>query len=160
MESQTPVKPSLCKVNTNLTQTLIKFILNFFYFQLGNSQNPGLIPRTLDTLFERLRSSLETKRAIYQFKPEKFNEISSLNDSELNTELAFKEQLFKMSNFKEMERVESCESLTEIESGSIDSSKKFGSLDSLSSILYFKFEFNNLSILNITFVRKVTQTPV
>ncbi len=66
----------------------------------GTSSNPGLIPRTLDILFESLKDNLETKKGIYQFKPEKFNEISSLSDQELNHELNYKEQILKMSNFK------------------------------------------------------------
>jgi hypothetical protein len=43
---------------------------------------------------------LETKKGIYQFKPERFNEISSLSDQELSHELNYKEQILKMSNFK------------------------------------------------------------
>ena len=74
----------------------------FIYFP-GTSSSPGLIPRTLDVLFESLKENLETKKAIYQFKPEKFNEISSLNDTELKNELNHKEQLLKMSNFKVIE---------------------------------------------------------
>ena len=65
----------------------------FIYFP-GTSSSPGLIPRTLDVLFESLKENLE---------PEKFNEISSLNDTELKNELNHKEQLLKMSNFKVIE---------------------------------------------------------
>ncbi len=81
---------------------------------------------------------METKKAIYQWKPEKFNEICSLNDAELNQELKYKEQLLRLSNYKEttIERVESCESLNTLldnETSNLENSKKFGSLDSLSS---------------------------
>lgn len=66
----------------------------------GTNQNPGLIPRTLDFLFDSLKDNLETKRAIYQYKPDKFNEITSLSDAELNSELAYKEMLLKSSSIK------------------------------------------------------------
>lgn len=101
----------------------------------GTSQNPGLIPRTLDVLFDTLKDNLETKRAAYSYKPEKFNEISSLNEAELNSELNFKEQILKLSNYKEIERTDSFGSLNDLENacGSLMSSKKFGSLDSIYS---------------------------
>jgi hypothetical protein len=95
-----------------------------------------LIPRTLDVLFESLKNNMETKRAIYQYKPEKFNEISSLTDSELAGELNIKEQILKHSSYKELDRVDSFGSLKDLDdaAGSLLASKKFGSLDSISSI--------------------------
>jgi len=115
----------------------------------GTSVNPGLIPRTLDLLFDSLKEKLELKKSVYKFKPDKFNEIASLNETELKLELAHKEQLLRLANYKELaiERVESCESLKDDPSetsaidecgngggGSLLSSKKFGgSLDSLSA---------------------------
>lgn len=109
------------------------------YTMQGPSNNPGLIPRTLDLLFDSLKSNLETKKAIYQFKPEKFNEICSLSDAELSQELNYKEQILRLSNYKEtptpIERHDSCDTLattSDTESiRNLESSKKFGSLDSL-----------------------------
>lgn len=102
--------------------------------------NPGLIPRTLDLLFESLKENLEIRKSIYQFKPDKFNEICSLDEVQLNQELAYKEQLIKLSNYKDLERTESLESfkdigLTSNNLNSLETSKKFGSLDSLSTVL-------------------------
>ena len=102
--------------------------------------NPGLIPRTLDLLFESLKENLEIRKSIYQFKPDKFNEICSLDEGQLNQELAYKEQLIKLSNVKDLERTESLESfkdagLTSNNHNSLESSKKFGSLDTLSTVL-------------------------
>ncbi|RNA07330.1 kinesin KIF20B isoform X1 [Brachionus plicatilis] len=101
----------------------------------GTNKNAGLIPRTLDVLFDTLKNNLETKRAAYSYKPEKFNEISSLTEAELNSELNIKEQILKLSNYKEIDRTDSFGSLNDLEdaSGSLMSTKKFGSLDSISS---------------------------
>lgn len=107
------------------------------YTMQGTSTNPGLIPRTLDFLFDSLKDNLEKKKSIYAFKPDKFNEICSLSEAELNKELEYKEQLLRLSNYKELERVDSLSSLVDIadSSCSLENSKKFGgSLDSLSKI--------------------------
>lgn len=66
----------------------------------GTDREPGLIPRTLDLLFETLSENLETKREIYQYKPDKFNEICTLSDADLNTELNNKEILLRSSTYK------------------------------------------------------------
>jgi kinesin family protein 20 len=110
----------------------------------GSASNPGLIPRTLDTLFESLKDKLEMKKSVYKFKPFKFNEIISLSETELRQELSHKEMLL-LEKIK-INRVESCESLNKIApdevkladasggGNSLESSKKFGgSLDSLST---------------------------
>jgi hypothetical protein len=70
------------------------------YTMQGSAQEPGLIPRTLDFLFSSIQGHLETKREIYKYKPEKFNEITSLTESELTTELQYKEQLLKAGHPK------------------------------------------------------------
>lgn len=67
---------------------------------LGTDRDPGLIPRTLDLLFETLGENLEKKREIYQYKPDKFNEIIALSDADLNMELNNKEILIKSSTYK------------------------------------------------------------
>ncbi len=106
----------------------------------GSNLNPGLIPRTLDLLFESLRDNLEVRKCIYQFKPDKFNEICSLNEDQLNQELSYKETILRLSgaHSKDLERTDSLESLTSIGSSAsslLEASKKFGSLDSLSTVL-------------------------
>jgi hypothetical protein len=64
----------------------------------GTSVNPGLIPRTLDLLFDSLKEKLElNKAAICKFKPDKFNEIVSLTESEHEKELAHKKQLLGLA---------------------------------------------------------------
>ena len=64
----------------------------------GTSVNPGLIPRTLDLLFDSLKEKLELNTAaICKFKPDKFNEIVSLTESEHEKELAHKVQLLGLA---------------------------------------------------------------
>jgi kinesin family protein 20 len=73
------------------------------YSMQGNSKNPGLIPRTLDLLFNVIKDNLDVKKS-YNYKPDKFNEIISLNDNELQQALGYKENLLKMcSNFKDFD---------------------------------------------------------
>jgi kinesin family protein 20 len=91
-------------------------------------------------LFESLKENLEFRKSIYQFKPDKFNEICSLDEAQLNQELAYKEQLLKLSNVKDLERTDSLESLKDIgltnnNQNNLEASKKFGSLDSLSALI-------------------------
>ena len=129
----------------------------------GTNANPGLIPRTLDLLFDSLKDKLEVKKSVYLFKPDKFNEIHALNDTELKQELAHKDHLLRLSNYKELERVESCESLKDIGASESDfasnlsSSKKFGgSLDSLSS---FTSEANGHETTNASDKAPVVRVP-
>jgi hypothetical protein len=47
----------------------------------GTSVNPGLIPRTLDLLFDSLKEKLELENSIvFKLKPYKFSEIVSLTE--------------------------------------------------------------------------------
>ena len=74
------------------------------YTMQGNRKNPGLIPRTLDFLFSIINENLDSKKA-YKYKPDKFNEIASLSDNELQQSLNYKEQLLKMcTNFKDFDQ--------------------------------------------------------
>jgi kinesin family protein 20 len=71
------------------------------YSMQGDSTNPGLIPRTLDLLFNVIKDNFDGKKS-YKYKPDKFNEIISLNENELQQALGYKKNLLKMcSNFKE-----------------------------------------------------------
>jgi kinesin family protein 20 len=105
-------------------------------------------------LFESLKENLEYRKSIYQFKPDKFNEICSLDETQLNQELAYKEQLLKLSNVKDIERTESLESLKDIglanynNQNNLEASKKFGSLDSLSAALGPDTANNSISTLD------------
>jgi hypothetical protein len=70
------------------------------YSMQGNSKNSGLIPRTLNLLFNVIKDNSDVKKS-YKYKPDKFNEIISLNDNELQQAFDYKESLLKMcSNFK------------------------------------------------------------
>lgn len=111
------------------------------YTMQGTNSNPGLIPRTLDVLFDSLKENLDKSKSIYHYKPDRFNEICSLNDTELNLELAYKENLLRLSNLigstKGLERVESFESIKDLDDKEsfAQLSKKFsGSLDSIVSL--------------------------
>lgn len=110
------------------------------YTMQGTNSNPGLIPRTLDVLFDSLKDNLDTSKSIYHYKPDRFNEICSLNDTELNTELVYKETLLRLSNQSMkggLERVESFESIKDLDDKEsfAQLSKKFSSsLDSLAAL--------------------------
>jgi len=62
----------------------------------------------LDFLFESLKNSENENQAsvdlgansVYRYKPDKFNEIINLNESELNHELLNKESLLRLTNSK------------------------------------------------------------
>jgi kinesin family protein 20 len=64
------------------------------YTMQGTNSSPGIIPRTLDVFFSIMKENLDLKTA-YKYKPDKFNEISLLSESELQQEIAYKEQLLK-----------------------------------------------------------------
>ena len=81
------------------------------YTMQGTNADPGLIPRTLDLLFDSLGAQLETQRAQYSYKPDKFNEMTSLTEAELTHELAHKEHIMRLSNIRELERSDSFDSL-------------------------------------------------
>ena len=60
----------------------------------GSQTNPGIIPRTIDFIFNTISDYMDTKNG-YVYKPEKFNEIVKLKESELQADLVVKEQLLK-----------------------------------------------------------------
>ena len=68
----------------------------------GTNSDPGLIPRTLDYLFDTLKASqhIEGQNGIYNYKPDKFNEITLLSPAELNQEMTHKEKLMRLSGVK------------------------------------------------------------
>jgi kinesin family protein 20 len=69
----------------------------------GNRKNPGLIPRTLDCLFDVIKNNLDSKS--FKYKPDKFNEIVTLSNSELQKSINYKEQILKLcANFKDFEQ--------------------------------------------------------
>ena len=78
----------------------------------GNRKNPGLIPRTLDCMFDAIKSNLDTK--FFKYKPEKFNEIVTLSNTELQKSINYKDQILKLcSNFKDFEHTNGEMSLLE-----------------------------------------------
>lgn len=112
----------------------------------GTNTDPGLIPRTLDFLFDTLKLSQSNETVenksdfnIYRYKPDKFNEIAMLNETEYNNEMTHKNKIINLSKGgKGLERAESFQSLNDkdtpvLDAASLNLSKKFGSLDSLSS---------------------------
>jgi kinesin family protein 20 len=64
------------------------------YTMQGTNSNPGIIPRTLDVLFNLTKDNADLK-AGYKYKPDKFNEITLLSDAELQQEITNKDQLLK-----------------------------------------------------------------
>ena len=83
----------------------------------GSNIDPGLIPRTLDYLFDALKSSsalsadpASTTKSIHKFKPDKFNEIVYLTDREYAQEMSAKESILRFASGPSkagLERVES-----------------------------------------------------
>jgi len=118
------------------------------YTMQGSNTEPGLIPRTLDYLFETIKSSQNSDDSkedddsfeIFRYKPSMFNEIVELTD--IKAEMAYKAKILSLSSIKSisskgLERTESHQNMAEIGSTpcsvySLSESKKFGSLDSLS----------------------------
>ena len=70
------------------------------YTMQGTNANPGLIPRTLDVIFNAIKDNMETKKLIYRYKPDRFNEICALSESELNQEMTYKETLLRLATYK------------------------------------------------------------
>lgn len=70
------------------------------YTMQGTNTNPGLIPRTLDVIFSAIKDNMETKKLIYRYKPDRFNEICALSDAELSQEMAYKETLLRLATHK------------------------------------------------------------
>ena len=120
----------------------------------GSNIDPGLIPRTLDYLFDALKSSsalsadpASTTKSIHKFKPDKFNEIVYLTDREYAQEMSAKESILRFASGPSkagLERVESLDLGSSVRTAaatafgqacSLEASKKFGSLDSLSTVL-------------------------
>jgi len=109
----------------------------------GTNAEPGLIPRTLDYLFDSLKATQNSANSldnsdfnIFKYKPDKFNEIVELSDCDYNAEMSHKAKLLKLSGHKDLERCESYQALNEISATPgrhLSESKKFGSLDSLAS---------------------------
>ena len=67
------------------------------YTMQGTNNNPGLIPRTLDVIFNAIKDNMETKKLIYRYKPDRFNEICALTEAELNQEMSHKETLLRLA---------------------------------------------------------------
>ena len=76
------------------------------YTMQGNRKNPGLIPRTLDFLFDIVKNNLDAKS--FKYKPDKFNEIITLSENELQKSINYKDQLLKLcTNFKDFDQTTS-----------------------------------------------------
>ena len=84
------------------------------YTMQGTNTDPGLIPRTLDFLFDTLRASqpIDTDISsenpefnIYKYKPDKFNEITFLSDNDYATENSHKQRLLKLSGVKVLKSI-------------------------------------------------------
>lgn len=107
------------------------------YTMQGDSKNPGLIPRTLDLLFNVINENLDQKKA-YKYKPDKFNEAFLLSDNELQQSLNYKEQLLKMCvNVKEFDQT--INDIQQFNAGAdmsclVEASKNCFSTESLASI--------------------------
>jgi len=128
----------------------------------GSNTMPGLIPRTLDYLFETIRSSQNSDDSkedddsfeIFRIKPSMFDEINELTPEEIKAVMVSKAKILSLSSIKSisskgLEKTELHQNMSKIGSipcsvYSLSESNIFGSLDLLSLA-------SSVSDLNSTF---------
>lgn len=69
------------------------------YTMQGNTKNPGIIPRSIDLIFNVLKDNLDFKRG-YLYKPYRFNEIAVLSDNELANDVNYKDSILNSAYIK------------------------------------------------------------
>ena len=74
------------------------------YTMQGTNTEPGLIPRSLDYLFDTLKATQNSNNSlensefnIFKYKPDKFNEITELSGADYSAEMAHKNKILKLS---------------------------------------------------------------